>query len=59
MVVVYTWDETTGSWLGYFPGLDDVPGLNALAVFSSGTTYWVAAEGDVVWTVPVADGDEN
>ena len=56
VVVVYSWDETTGSWLGYFPGLTDVPGLNTLALFSSGTTYWVAAEEDVVWTVSPGGG---
>ena len=51
VVVVYSWDETTGSWLGYFPGLGDVPGLNTLTAFSSGATYWIAAEEDVTWTV--------
>ena len=59
VVVVYAWDETTGSWLGYFPGLDDVPGLNTLASFSSSATYWVAATQPVTWTVPVAAGEEN
>ena len=51
VVVVYTWDETAGSWLGYFPGLEDVPGLNTLASFSSGNTYWVASEEAVTWTI--------
>ncbi len=59
VIVVYTWDETTSSWLGYFPGLVDVPGLNTLTAFSSGVTYWVAAEEDVVWTVAGTKVDEE
>ena len=55
VTVVYTWDEATGSWLAYFPSLDDVPGLNTLTAFSSGATYWVAAEEDVTWTVETQD----
>ena len=50
VVAVYTWDETTGRWLGYFPGLEHVPSLNTLSAFSSGATYWVAAAEDVTWT---------
>ncbi|MYH67450.1 MAG: hypothetical protein F4152_02475, partial [Dehalococcoidia bacterium] len=55
VVAVYTWDATTGRWLGYFPGLEHLPGLNSLASFSPGVTYWVAAEEAVVWTVGVAE----
>ena len=51
VVVVYTWDETTRRWLGYYPGLQDVPGLNTLTAFSSGTTYWIAAAEPVIWTL--------
>ncbi|MYK26900.1 MAG: PQQ-binding-like beta-propeller repeat protein [Dehalococcoidia bacterium] len=50
VVAVYTWDEDKGRWLGYFPGLDHVPGLNTLTAFSSGATYWVVAAEDVTWT---------
>ena len=53
VVALYTWDEETGSWLGYFPGLDDVPGLNTLTAVSGGATYWVAAEEAVTWTAAV------
>jgi len=59
VIAVYAWSETTGSWLGYFPSLGDVPGLNTLAAFSSGATYWVAAEEAVTWTVPASAGEEN
>ena len=55
VVVVYTWDKTTGSWLGYFPGLDDVPGLNSLTTLSSDATYWIAAEEAVIWTIETQD----
>ena len=51
VVAVYTWDEATGSWLGYFPGLGDVPGVNTLAALASGATHWVAAEEDVTWMI--------
>ncbi|MCY3504793.1 MAG: cadherin domain-containing protein [Chloroflexi bacterium] len=50
VVAVYTWDGTAGRWLGYFPDLDDIPGLNTLTTFSSGPTYWVTAEEAVTWT---------
>ena len=59
VVVVYTWDETMGSWLGYFPGLEDVPGLNTLAAFSPGVTYWIAAEEDFTWTLEALASSER
>ena len=51
VVVIYAWDEPTGSWLGYFPGLEGAPGFNTLTRFSSGATYWVAAMEAVTWTL--------
>ncbi|MDE2934771.1 MAG: cadherin domain-containing protein [Chloroflexota bacterium] len=59
VVAVYTWDETTRSWLGYFPGLEDVPGLNTLTAFSSSVTYWVASEEAVTWTRAGTEADEE
>jgi len=50
VVVIYAWDEVAGRWLGYFPGLEHVPGLNTLSAFLSGTTYWIAAAEAVTWT---------
>ena len=52
VVVVYHWDEATGSWLGHFPGLEEVPGLNTLTTFAHGQTYWMAVTEPVTWTVP-------
>ena len=51
VVVIYAWDETTRRWFGYFPGLQDVAGLNTLTEFSSGRTYWVAATEHITWTL--------
>lgn len=51
--------QATGAWLGYFPGLVGVPGLNTLAAFSSGATYWAAASEAVAWTPGRTEGDEE
>ena len=53
-VAVYTWDETTRRWLGYFPGLEYVPGLNTLTGLAQGRTYWIAVEEPLTWTVIAA-----
>ena len=52
IAVIYHWDEATGSWLGHFPGLEDVPGLNTLTTFAHGQTDWMAVTEPVTWTVP-------
>ena len=52
VVAVYAWDEESRSWLGYFPGLEDVPGLNTLTSFSTGAPYWVAVSDPATWIVP-------
>ena len=51
VVAVYAWDEESRGWLAYFPGLDDVPGLNTLTTFSTGATYWVAVSDTATWSV--------
>ena len=38
VVVLYAWDKATGRWLAYFPGLEDVPGLNTLTALEQGHT---------------------
>ena len=60
VVAVYRWDEAAQTWLAYFPGLEDVPGLNTLTALQQGRTYWVAATEAVTWTVATAEpaGDE-
>ena len=51
VLAIYEWDEATRTWLGYFPGLEDVPGLNTLTSFQQGGTYWVAVTESVAWVV--------
>ena len=51
VVAVYVWDEESRSWLGYFPGLEDVSGLNTLTTLTTGATYWIAVTEPVTWTV--------
>ena len=53
VLAIYEWDESARAWKGFFPGLEHAPGLNALTVFSSGRTYWVAVEEPVTWSIPV------
>ena len=52
VVALYRWDEAANTWLVYFPGLGDVPGLNTLTTLEPGQTYWVATIEPVTWTVP-------
>ena len=52
VLVIYEWDEAAQTWKGFFPGLEDVPGLNTLTNLSTGATYWVAVSEPVTWTVP-------
>ena len=51
VVAVYRWDEATGVWLTFFPGLEDVPGLNTLTNLETGQNYWVAVSEPVTWSV--------
>ena len=53
VVVVYHWDEATGSWLALFPGLEGVPGLNTLTTFTAGGTYWIAVGEPLTWTIEI------
>lgn len=52
VLAVYSWDEPTGTWRAFFPGLELFPGLNTLGVLQDGETYWVAAAEAVTWRVP-------
>ena len=53
-LVVYHWDEAARRWIGFFPSLEDVPGLSTLATLTQGATYWVAVEEPVTWSIPLA-----
>ena len=52
VLVIYEWDEAAQTWKGFFPGLEDVPGLNTLATLQQGSSYWVAVTEPITWTVP-------
>ena len=58
VLVIYEWDEATAAWLAFFPGLDDVPGLNTLTTFTAGGAYWIAVGEPLTWSVAkdTADG---
>ncbi len=55
VVAVYVWDEESRSWLGYFPGLEDVSGLNTLTTLTTAATYWVAVTEPVTWTITTGE----
>ena len=56
VLVIYQWDEAAQTWKGFFPGLEDVPGLNTLTTFTAGNTYWMAVTESLTWTVPAGEG---
>ena len=51
VLVIYEWDEAAQTWKGFFPGLEDVPGLNTLTTLQQGITYWVAVTEPLTWTI--------
>ena len=52
VLVIYEWDEAAQTWKGFFPGLEDVPGLNTLTTLQQGSSYWIAVTEPITWTVP-------
>ncbi len=59
VVVVYHWDEATAAWLAFFPGLEDVPGLNTLTTLEQGRAYWIAVTEPLTWTLENRAPDER
>jgi hypothetical protein len=53
VTAVYGWNQTSQTWLGYFPSGASVPGANNLTVLNTGQAYWIAitGPGPVTWTV--------
>ena len=51
VAAIYRRDEVAQTWLAFFPGFEGVPGLNSLATFEQGRTYWIAVTERVTWTV--------
>ena len=59
VLVIYGWDEAAQTWKGFFPGLEDVPGLNTLTNLQQGSTYWVAVTEPLTWTIESRAPDER
>ena len=56
VIVIYHWDEDSRTWSAFFPGLEDIPGINTLTALQQGSTYWIAVTEPVTWTLATADG---
>ena len=54
VLAMYQWDETAQTWMGFFPGLEDVPGLTTLTSFQQGSSYWIAVTEPVSWVIPTS-----
>jgi hypothetical protein len=53
VTAVYGWNQTSQTWLGFFPAGVSVPGANDLIALENGAAYWVAIKGPdpVTWTI--------
>jgi hypothetical protein len=53
VTAVYGWNQTSQTWLGFFPAGVSVPGANDLTALENGAAYWVAIKGPdpVTWTI--------
>ncbi len=54
VTAVYYWDDASGGWLAFLPSLPDAPGINPLATFEQGRTYWIAGAEPATWSVTEA-----
>ena len=59
VVVIYVWSEEVRTWLAFFPGLEDVPGINTLTALNRGSTYWIAVGEPVTWSLETTPLHEN
>ena len=55
VTAIHTRDAETGAWLSFFPNAAASPGVNTLAAFTEGRTYWAFARERVRWTIPQAE----
>ena len=53
VTAMYGWNQTSQTWLGFFPSGVGVPGANDLTSLVLGNAYWIAITGpdSVTWTV--------
>jgi uncharacterized repeat protein (TIGR01451 family) len=53
VTAVYGWNQSSQTWLGFFPAGVSVPGANDLIALDNGSAYWIAIKGPdpVTWTI--------
>src|SRR5262249_10567462 len=53
VTAVYGWNQSSQTWLGFFPSGVGVPGANDLTALQIDQAYWIAITGpdSVTWTV--------
>jgi len=53
VTAVYGWNQSSQTWLGFFPAGVSVPGANDLTALDNGSAYWIAIKGPdpVTWTI--------
>jgi hypothetical protein len=53
VTAVYGWNQTSQTWLAFFPAGVSVPGANDLTALENGAAYWIAIKGPdpVTWTI--------
>jgi hypothetical protein len=53
VTAIYGWNQTSQTWLGFFPAGVSVPGANDLTALENGAAYWIAIKGPdpVTWTI--------
>ena len=57
---VFFWDESTSSWLAFYPSLSHVRSIHTLTTLRTGHTYLILADESVIWTViEASDSDAD
>jgi hypothetical protein len=53
VTAVYGWNQSSQTWLAFFPAGVSVPGANDLTALVTGDAYWIAIKGPdpVTWTI--------
>jgi hypothetical protein len=53
VTAVYGWNQSSQTWLAFFPAGVSVPGANDLTALENGAAYWIAIKGPdpVTWTI--------
>ena len=59
VTAVYEWDEASGSWFAFFPGLGRVLRINTLTALRTGRTYWVYTTEPSSWRFASGAGGDS